>query len=74
MVRVKLRGAELRRIMVRRNLSQNNLAKRLEISSGYMAQLLNGERCPSPVTRQKLQDYFKDCSFDELFKTFGRVA
>lgn len=74
MLKVKVNSRKIREIILKKNLSQNNIAKRMGISSAYMAQLLNGERCPSPVTRQKFQDYFKDCSFDELFKTFGRVV
>lgn len=72
MLKVKVNGRKIREIILKKNLSQNNVAKRMTISSAYMAQLLNGERCPSPTTRQKFQDYFKDCSFDDLFKTISK--
>lgn len=69
MLRAKVKGSLIRRVLFQKNLSQNWLAKKLGISSGYMAQLLNGERCPSPEMRQRLQNYFTGHSFDELFKT-----
>jgi transcriptional regulator with XRE-family HTH domain len=67
MQKVKLKGKEIRRILAKKNLSQGWLAKRLEITSGYMAQLLNGDKCPSPETRSKIQNYFKEMTFEQLF-------
>ena len=63
-----LKGRKVREILIKKNKSQNWLAQRLEISSGYMAQILNGDRFPSPEVRQRLLDYFEGCSFDDLFR------
>lgn len=70
MMKAMVKRALIRKILFQKNLSQNWLAKKLGISSGYMAQLLNGERCPSPEMRQKIQSYFTEHSFDELFRAF----
>ncbi len=67
MLKVKLRGSDIRKILARKNLSQNWLAKRLCISSGYMAQILNGDKHPSPKVRERIQNYFKELEFDDLF-------
>jgi DNA-binding XRE family transcriptional regulator len=50
-----------------KNLSQNWLAEKLGISSGYMSQLMCGVRHPSPKMRQAFMDYF-GCEFDDIFK------
>ncbi len=67
MVKVKLNSKAVRQVLARKNKSQNWLAKRLEISSGFMAQLLAGERCPSPNVRERIQAAFNDLRFEDLF-------
>ncbi len=69
MLKGRLNGEGIRAYLYRRNLSQNWLAKRLGISSGYMTQLLNGTRAPSPRLRNRIQEHFADMEFDELFDT-----
>lgn len=68
LLRVKLREEKIERLLARKNLSQNWLAKRIEVSSGYMSQLMNGVRYASPRVRAKLQEVFIDSTFDELFR------
>lgn len=68
MLKVKLRKEKIERLLIRKNLWQNELARRIEISNGYMSQLMNGVRCPSPRIRIKLQEIFIDSNFDELFE------
>lgn len=71
-MKATLKGEKIREILIRKCKSQNWLAQRLEVTSGYMAQMLNGDRNPSPEMRQKLLDYFKDeYSFDDLFLIEG---
>ena len=65
---VRIRTRELRNILLRKNLSQNWLAGRLEVSSGYMSQLLRGSRHPSPALRQRILANFLGSSFDDLFE------
>ena len=67
MLKMQLQSARILPVLAQKNKSQRWLAKKLGISSGYMAQLLNGTRCPSPKTREKIQEHFKDWAFDELF-------
>ena len=51
----------------RRNMSQNDLARRAKISSGYLSQLLSGQKSPSPDVRQRLQATLEISQFDDLF-------
>ncbi len=67
MVKVTLKRQAVASILARKNKSQNWLAGRLGISSGYMSQLLNGERAPSPRMRDRILEYFESMSFDDLF-------
>ena len=43
----------------RHNLSQNDLARQLDITSGYLSLLVNGQRHPSPALRRKLLSTIK---------------
>lgn len=51
----------------RTNLSQNELARQMGISSGYLSQLITGQRCPSPRMRRRLQHVLDIAQFDDLF-------
>lgn len=51
----------------RLNMTQNELAGLLEISSGHLSRLINGRRCPSPSMRRRLMDVLGCSEFDELF-------
>lgn len=66
-MKVKLNSETLRRILARKNKSQNWFAKRIGTSSGYMSQLMNGSRNPSPKMREKILNTLKDCDFDDVF-------
>jgi len=67
MKKVKLRTDVVRELIARKNKSQNWFAKRIGISSSYMAQLLNGQKHPAPELRQKIQTFFEGKEFDDLF-------
>jgi len=67
MVKVSLNRRALEIALARKNMSQNMLAARMGISSGYMSQLMRGERHPSPMTRQKILDAMSPLSFDDIF-------
>lgn len=69
-MRVYVRAARVRRWLATRNLSQNDLARRVGTSSGYLAQLLGRSRCPSPRTRARLMRVMGVRRWDELFR-FG---
>ena len=66
-MKVKLKAQAIRRILARKNMSQNWLAQRLGTSSGYMSQLMAGTRNPSPHLREKILEVLKGNEFDDLF-------
>ena len=66
-MKVKLKAQTIRRILARKNLSQNWFAQRLGTSSGYLSQLMAGRRYPSPPMRQKILEVLPDYDFDDLF-------
>jgi transcriptional regulator with XRE-family HTH domain len=59
---------DLRLEAARVNVSQNKLARACGVSSGYMSQLLSGDRCVGPSVRARLMEVFKGFSFDQLFE------
>ncbi len=66
-LRVRLNASAAWELMARQNLSQNELARRLGITSGYLSQLVNGQRYPSPSLRRRLLEQLKGASFEDLF-------
>ena len=66
-MKVRLKSQSVRRLLARRNLSQNALAQRLGTTSGYISQMMSGTRNPSPEMRQRIHDLFSDHQFDDLF-------
>ena len=66
-MRVRLNASAAWERMARQNLSQNELARRLGITSGYLSQLVNGQRCPSPSLRRRLLETLPASSFEDLF-------
>jgi transcriptional regulator with XRE-family HTH domain len=67
MIRFKVNSKALWDAMARQNLSQNELADKLGISSGYMSQLVRGTRHPSPQLRRRMMELLDYLTFDELF-------
>ena len=58
--------------LMKQNLAQNELARKLGISSGYMSQLMCGSRSPSPKLRRKMLDVLNPLSFEEIFLISNR--
>ena len=50
-----------------RDISQNELARRVGISSGYLSQLMSGAAHPSPRVRRRLLRVLEASDFDDLF-------
>lgn len=67
-MKVFLRNKAIKKILIRKNKSQNWLAHRLEVSTGYMSQLMDGSRNPSPKLRERIMNNLPEYSFDDLFK------
>ena len=65
--RVMLKAAAARELLRHLNVSQNELAERCGLTSGYMSQLFNWERSPSPSPRRKMQQVLGVDDFDALF-------
>ncbi len=65
--KVRLKAGAVWDRLNRLNMTQNDLARLVGVSSGYLSRLINGRRCPSPRMRQGLMEAL-DCSeFDDLF-------
>ena len=56
----------------RLNMSQNDMARRLGITSAYLSRLINGRRNPSPRMRGRLQEALGSPEFDDLFVVVRR--
>lgn len=66
-MKVFLKTRNIRLRLIRKNRSQNWLADQLKVSSGYLSQLMDGARSPSPKLRRRLMDALPECDFDHLF-------
>lgn len=71
-MKVQLNAMTVRRILAKKNQSQNWLAQRVGTSSGYMSQMLAGRRYPSPKMRTKILKVLRGYEFDELFMLLER--
>ena len=65
--RVKLNPHRVWELLNRLNMTQNELARLLGTSSGYLSQLMSGTRCPSADFRKKLMEALGVTDFDDLF-------
>ena len=68
--RVTLNPAPVWAFLDERDISQNELARRVGISSGYLSQLMRGSAHPSPQVRESLQQEL-GLDFDDLFTITG---
>jgi transcriptional regulator with XRE-family HTH domain len=67
MLKTMLNREFVERVLTRRNISQNSLAKRLRISSGYMSLIMNGDRYVSAKMRRRICRYFRRYDFNDVF-------
>ena len=65
--KVRLKAEAVWHRLNRLNMTQNELARLLDISSGHLSRLINGRRCPSPSMRRRLMDALDCLEFDDLF-------
>ena len=70
--RVMLKSQPVWDRLNRRNMSQNDLAKMLDISSSHLSRLINGRRGPSPSVRRRLMEVLRISEFDEIFVVVDR--
>lgn len=66
-IRIRLRPSAAWEHLARHNFSQNELARRLNITSGYLSQLITGRRSPSPELRRRILSLLPGTTFDQLF-------
>ena len=66
-LRVRLDPAPVWAFLEERDISQNELARLVGISSGYLSQLLSGKAYPSPQVRRRFQQVLGVTDFDDLF-------
>lgn len=66
-MKVYLRARFIRKKMIKKYMSQNYLAGMAGVSCGYMSQLMDGSRHPSPEVTRRIKAVFPGCSFDQLF-------
>ncbi len=67
MVKVILNRKTLEIAVIRRNLSRKGLAHELAVSRSYLSRVICGKKEPSAAIRQRLLEYLKDYTFDDLF-------
>ena len=67
MYRVRINTKTIWEAIARQNLSQNEFAIKLGVSSSYMSQLICGTRSPSPKLRRKMLEILVPLTFDDLF-------
>ncbi len=65
--RVKLNPRGVWEHLNRLNITQNQLAAMVGITSGYLSQLMTGTRSPSAEVRKRLQEMLEVPRFDDLF-------
>ena len=65
--RVILNPVAVWRRLAERDISQNELARLVGISSGYLSQLMGGSRSPSANVRRRIQEVLSVTDFDDLF-------
>ena len=65
--KVKLNARAVWDRLNRLNMTQNELARLVGVTSGYLSRLINGTRCPSPPMRRRLQEALGCSDFDDLF-------
>ena len=62
-----LKPAPVWELIGRRNMSQNELARKAGISSGYLSQLISWRKSPSPDVRRRLQAALEVDCFEDIF-------
>ena len=70
-MKVFLRPKEVEDILLRKNKSKNWFAHKIEISNGYLSQLMDGSRRPSPRLRERIMANLPEYTFDQLFEIKG---
>jgi len=66
-MKAQINTANIRKILARKQMSQNWLAFRTRTTSGYMSQMITGKRNPSSKMRDKILQVLGDCNSEDIF-------
>ena len=67
MVRVKVNRRAFEVALLKKNLSQRDLAELIGFSRSHVSFIINGKREPSAVMRRLILEHLDDYTFDDLF-------
>lgn len=67
MFRVKVNRPAFEVAMLRKNLSQRDLAQMIGFSRAHVSHIIRGRREPSPAMRRRILEQLRDYTFDDLF-------
>ena len=59
-MKVKIRAHTVKELYMRLNKSQRWFARQVHVTSGYMSQLMDGTRNPSPKVRARIMKLFPE--------------
>ncbi len=65
---VGIRTQRVYELLEKLNMSQNQLAELVGVSSGYMSMLLTGRRSASGAVRRRMQEVLGVIEFGEIFE------
>lgn len=68
MHRVRLKARAVSQILLSRNMTQSDLARKAKLTTGHMSQLIHGERSPTPAVRLRLMKALATTDFDQIFE------
>lgn len=67
MIRVRVNRKNFDIALIRHNLSQADLARKMSYSAVYVSNVLNNRREPSAQMRRLILEYLPGYTFDDLF-------
>ena len=67
MIKIFINQSAIETAIARKNLSRKELANHMGVSRYYLGRIINGKIKPSCGMRQRLLEYFKEHTFDDLF-------
>ena len=53
--------------LAKKNLTQNGLARKIKVTSGFMSMMMTGKRQASATTRRRILQCLRGYTFDDLF-------
>ena len=66
-LKIFLNTSGFKTILARKNLTQREVAKELNITEWYLSMLVRRNKHPSPDVRRRIQERFRGYSWDNIF-------